>query len=72
MEMSKLEGEAIPVTLDQIEAERERERSAARKDYFAGKFGLMTTVHRIEDIDRAADKAREQRVRDCLNRKAAA
>ncbi len=58
-------------SLDAIEAERERAKSVARKLYFAERFMLMTAVHMMEDIDRAADKAREDLINRILNRRAA-
>ncbi len=72
MNVPKLEGSEIPTTLEQIEAERQRARSAARKEYFAGKCSLIAAIHMIEDIDRAAEKASDRRVNSLLAPKVAA
>ncbi len=61
-----MKGAEIPQTLEQMEAERERQYAVIRADYQAGKIGFMDACHAREDIDRAIDRARLDRTRNIL------
>jgi hypothetical protein len=58
--VSALSGFDQAQTLDEIEAIRTASYAPVAAAYYAGRLTLIGAAHAREDIDRAADKAREK------------